>query len=191
MKNLVLITVFIAIIWSLNSCVSFSRKMIGDDLSKLEKENIQMIDGEYEFKGYEHIRHNNIKSDTAGNAGKMLDVKNVLANDCDRLIIKSVPLAKDKTYEVQFIFLKGKQLQYTFKYQAQVKKGFLLLNNYVSQCHGIPYLLGGCQSSQSRMGLTKDHHLLIQNYDDNSGALLLFFWAGYTINYAEKYKRIH
>jgi len=31
---------------------------------------------------------------------------------------------------------------------------------------------------------------LIQDYYDNSGAFLLIIGAGYTINYAEKYKRL-
>lgn len=191
MKNLVLGAVFTAIVVSLNSCVSFSRKMIKDDLSALKKENVQMIDGQYEYNGYEYIGHDNSKSGTEGNIGRMLAVKNTLVNDCDELIIKSVPLVQGKTYELEFMFLKGEELRYTFKYHAQLKKGLLILNNHVSKCHGIPYLLGGCEISQSRIGLTKDHHLLIQNYKDNSGAFLLFFWAGYTINYAEKYQRIN
>lgn len=191
MKNLVLGTVFTVILLSLSSCVSFGRRMVEDDFSKLKKENVQIIEGQYEYKGYEHIVNNNTKSDRIGNVGEMLAMKNGEVKDFDKLIIKSVPLAESKMYEIEFMFLKGDELNYNSKYQAKLKNGFLLLQNYNSQCHGVPYLLGGCVISQSRIGLTKDHHLLVQNYKDNSGAFLLFFWAGYTINYVEKYRRIN
>lgn len=191
MKNLLIGAAFTAIALSLNSCVSFSRKMIKDDLSEMRIENVQMIDGQYEYKGYEHIRNGNVKSDQTGNVGEMLGIKGKAVKEVDKLIIKSTPLAKNKTYEIQFMFLKEDSLTYTFTYKARLRNGLLLLNNFNSHCNGIPYLLGGCENFQSRIGLTKDHHLLIQDYYDNNGALLLFFWSGYTINYAEKYQRIN
>lgn len=191
MKKFALIIVSVIMIFSLNSCVSFRKSMIKDDLLEIKTENVHMIDGEYEYNGYEYVRNDNVKSGTAGNVGDILDVQGSLINTCDRLRIKSVPLMKDKMYEIQFIFLKENEVKYLFKYDAELKKGLLLLKNYTSKCHGVPYLLGGCQVSQSRIGLTKNKNLLIQKYKDNSGALLLFFWSGYTINYAEKYKRIN
>lgn len=191
MKKFALIIVSVIMIFSLNSCVSFRKSMIKDDLLEIKTENVHMIDGEYEYNGYEYVRNDNVKSGTAGNVGDILDVQSPLINTCDRLRIQSVPLMKDKMYEIQFIFLKENEVKYLFKYDAELKKGLLLLKNYTSKCHGVPYLLGGCQVSQSRMGLTKNKNLLIQKYKDNSGALLLFFWSGYTINYAEKYKRIN
>lgn len=191
MKNLVLIAVLTAIIGSLNSCVSFSRKMIQDDLSVLKKENIQLIDGQYEYRGYEHIQNGNVKSDKTGDVGEMLRMKGEARKNVDKLIIKSVPLAKSKRFEVRFMFLKEDTLTYTFIYKARLKNGLLLLDNFTSHCDEIPYLFGGCQNFQSRIGVTKERNLLIQDYYDNSGAFLLFFWAGYTINYAEKYQRIN
>ncbi|WP_228464009.1 MULTISPECIES: hypothetical protein [Chryseobacterium] len=191
MKNLVLAAVFTAMVLSLNSCVSFSRKMIRDDLSEMRIENVQMINGQYEYKGYEHVRDGNVKSDKTGNVAEMLEVKSEAVKNVDKLIIKSMPLAKSKTYEIQFMLLKEDTLKYTFTYKAQLKNGLLLLNNFTSHCDEIPYLFGGCQIFQSRIGLTQNHNLLIQDYYDNSGAFLLFFWAGYTINYVEKYKRIN
>lgn len=191
MKKFALTIVLIIIVFSLSSCVSFGKSMIKDDLLELKKENVHMIDGDYDYNGYEYVRNNNVKSDRAGNVGDILDVQSSLINHCDRVRIKSVPLVKDKMYEIQFAFLNDNEVKYLFKYDAELKKGMLLLKNYTSKCHGVPYLLGGCQVSQSRMGLTKNQNLLIQKYKDNSGALLLFFWSGYTINYAEKYKRIN
>ncbi|AZB11838.1 hypothetical protein EG344_16175 [Chryseobacterium sp. G0162] len=165
--------------------------MIQDDLLELNKENVQMIDGQYEYKGYEHIGNNNTKSDKTESVGEMLAMKNGEVMDFNKLIIKSVPLAKNKTYEVQLLFLKDNTIGYTFKYKARLKNGLFLLDNFTSDCDEIPYLFGGCRNFRSRIGLTQDYNLLIQDYYDNSGAFLLFFWSGYTINYAEKYKRIN
>lgn len=178
------------IILMLTSCVTFSRKMINDDLLVVKKETISMIDGEYEFNGYQYIDPANEKSEKTKNFAGMLDLKNSKILDCDKVILKSTAIKKRKTYEVEFKFLKNDSVKYSFKYNAILRNGLLLLNNYTLKCHGIPYLLGGCQSFQSRIGLTEQKNLLIQDYYDNSGAALFILGAGYTINYTEKYKRV-
>lgn len=187
MKKFCMLSVVVLI---LNSCTTFNRKMIKDDLSIITKENISMIDGEYEFKGYEHINAGNQKSGEMRDFAGMIDLKNSKIADCDKVLIRSTPLAKPKTYEIDFKLLKNDSLKYSFKYNATLKSGLLSLSNYTSKCHGIPFLFGGCQSFQSRIGLTAQKNLLIQDYYDNSGAALFIMWAGYTINYAEKYKKI-
>lgn len=187
MKKYLIIPLFVLFF---NSCTTFNRKMIKDDLSIITKENISMIDGEYEFKGYEHINAGNQKSEETRDFAGMIDLKNSKIADCDKVVITSTPLDKTKTYEIDFKLLKNDSLKYSFKYNATLKNGLLSLSNYTSKCHGIPFLFGGCQSFQSRIGLTEQKNLLIQDYYDNSGAALFIMWAGYTINYAEKYKRI-
>ncbi len=174
----------------LNSCATFSRKMIKDDLSVITKENVSVIDGEYEFKGYEHINSGSQKSDKTTNFAGMMGLNNNKIADCDKVVIKSKALDKRKKYALEFKLLKNDSIKYSFTYNGTLKNGLLTLGNYTSKCHGIPYLFGGCQSFQSRMGLTDQNNLLIQDYHDNSGAALFIMWAGYTINNAEKFKRI-
>ncbi|RMZ60185.1 hypothetical protein D1632_06375 [Chryseobacterium nematophagum] len=164
--------------------------MIADDLSAITKERVRAIDGEYEFNGYEHIHAGNKKSMETRGFGEMLDIKNPKIKDCDKVIIQSKALDKRKTYELEFKLMKNDSLKYSFKHRGTLKNGLIVLNNYTSRCHGIPFLLGGCQSFQSRIGLTRQKNLLIQDYYDNSGAALFILWAGYTINYAEKYQKI-
>jgi len=188
MKKIILSSAVIMVL--LSSCTTFNRKMIKNDPSVIKKENAFNIDGRYEFKGYEHIDAANKKSEEAGDVARMFDIKNINVENCDQLVIKSVPMEKKNTYELQFTFLKEDKTKYSFKYSAVLKNDFFILDNYTSFCHGIPYLFGGCRSFQSRVGLTRDHHLVIQDYYDNSGAALFVMGAGYTINYAEKYKRI-
>ncbi|WP_228442068.1 hypothetical protein [Chryseobacterium nematophagum] len=172
------------------SCSSFNRKMIADDVSVITKESVAEIDGEYEGKGYEHINPGNKKSIEIRGFAKMLNIQNSKIMDCDKVILQSKALDKRKTYELEFKLMKNDSLMYSFKHRGTLKNGLIVLNNYTSRCHGIPFLFGGCQSFQSRIGLTHQKNLLIQDYYDNSGAALFIMWAGYTINYAEKYQKI-
>jgi len=165
--------------------------MIKDDLTVVKKDNVNLIEGKYSSEGYEHIDSNRNKSEKIEGFSKMLSQKSkVKSEEIDNVEIKLKSLAKNKTYQLEFRLIKNDSVRYVFKHNAKLKNGLLLLENYTSECHGIPYLLGGCQNFRSRMGLTKDNHLLIQDYYENSGAALFIMWAGYSINYAEKYKRI-
>ncbi|WP_426279101.1 hypothetical protein ACN9MN_07690 [Chryseobacterium sp. S-02] len=187
MKKYVIISILILI---LNSCTTFSRRMIKDDLSVITKDNVSEIDGEYEFNGYEHVNAGNKKSQETRNFAGMIAVKNSKVADCDKIVIRSKALEKRKTYQLEFKLLKDDYVKYSFTYNGTLKNGLLTLSNYTSKCHGIPFLFGGCESFQSRIGLTRHKNLLIQDYYDNSGAALFVMWAGYTINYAEKYQKI-
>lgn len=187
MKKYVIFSVLVLI---LNSCVTFSRKMIKDDLSIITKENVSVIDGEYEFKGYEHINSGSQKSEKARSFAGMMDLNNNNITYCDKVVIKSKASDKRKKYKLEFKLLKNDSIKYSFTYNGTLKNGLLTLSNYTSKCHGIPFLFGGCRSFQSRIGLTDQKNLLIQDYYDNSGAALFIMWAGYTINNAEKFKRI-
>ncbi|WP_239001254.1 hypothetical protein [Elizabethkingia anophelis] len=175
----------------MGSCVSFSKRMIKEDLMVVTKDNVNLIEGKYYSAGYEHIDSNRNKSEKVEGFSKMLSQKSIVGSEeIDKVEIKLKPLAKNKSYQLEFRLTKNDSLKYVFRHNAKLKKGLFLLGNYTSECHGIPYLLGGCQKFQSRMGLTKDNHLLVQDYYENSGGALFIMWAGYSINYGEKYKRI-
>ncbi|MDH6250730.1 hypothetical protein M2347_000457 [Chryseobacterium sp. H1D6B] len=188
MKNNV--TVFLILLISLTSCAAFERKMIKDDLQGITEDNVKRIEGKYNAGGYQHINSARTKSDETQGIANMLSLSNTVTDKSNEIKIGLTPLGKKKSYELQFKLLRNDSLEYSFKYKAKLKNGLLLLDNYSSQCRGLPYVFGGCCSFQSRIGLTQDNHLLIQDYYDNSGAVLFIFGAGYTINYAEKYKRI-
>ncbi|WP_236900635.1 hypothetical protein [Elizabethkingia ursingii] len=189
MKNSVILLLVLCLI--LGSCVSFSNRMIKDDLTVIKKNNVNLIEGKYYSEGYEHINSSLNKSEKVEGFSKMLSQKSkVKSEEINEVEIILKPLAKNKAYQLEFRLVKNDSVRYVFKHNAKLKNGLLLLENYTSECHGIPYLLGGCENFQSRIGLTKDNHLLIQDYYENSGAALFIMWAGYSINYAEKYKRI-
>ena len=172
--------IYFIMIVILSSCSGFSNNMLKNDVSVISKENVSGIDGQYESNIYEG----------KGEAPAVLSIKNLNREGCDRFIIKSVPLDKKDTYELQFKLLKKDTVKYILKYRVYPKNGFLMLDNYSSKCSGIPYLFGSCEKSQSRIGLTKDQNFFIQDYYKSSGGALLFMWTGYTSNSTKKYRRI-
>lgn len=173
----------------LTSCVSFERKLIKSDFTKISSATEKSIDGKYSFKGYENSSSLQSKPDQSIGVARMLDLNNSDLDDCDYLEIKS-KTEDQKNFIIDFIFSKNDAVKHSIQYKATLKNGILLLKNRTRSCSGIPYFLGGCEISQSRIGLTADNNLFIQNYNENNGSFLFLMWAGYTMNYVEKYQRI-
>lgn len=174
---------------TLTSCVSFDRKLIKDDLTKISENNGKSIEGKYAFKGYDNSSSLISKPVESIGIARMLDLKNQGLEDCDFLEIKSKKL-EPKLYELELTLFKNDTVKHSYKLNATLKNGILTLKNRTTKCTGIPYFLGGCEVSQSRIGLTADNNLVIHSYNDNNGSFLFLMWAGRTINYAEKFKRI-
>jgi len=73
--------------------------------------------------------------------------------------------------------------------KGKYKKGMFYLDNKFLECHGVPYIFGGCNNNKRRIGLTKNGNLLVNEAIDNSGALLLIIGAGYSYNITYEYER--
>jgi len=179
------------ILTSLISCVSFDRKMIKDDFIKLNDENLNELNGKYQFSGYQNISPSRTKSDKSRSISEMLSVDkkyNTSYSHCEVNIEKN---KKSKNIVAKFKFFKNDSLGYSFQYNAKISNGILILKNNTTHCDSLPYLLGGCRTFQSSIGLTKEKNLWIQDFFTNDGAFIFFFWAGYTINYTEKFEKIN
>lgn len=70
MKNSVILLLVLCLV--LGSCVSFSKRMIKDDLTVIKKSNVNLIEGKYDSEGYEHINSSLNKSEKAEGFSKML-----------------------------------------------------------------------------------------------------------------------
>lgn len=185
----ILFTLSLSLI-TLTSCVSFDRKLIKNDLTKISVVHQNSIAGKYKFRGYENSSSLHSKPDQSIGIARMLDLKDSNLEDCDFLEIKS-RTNDNKTFELDFILIKNDSVKHSMKQTATLKNGMLLLKNKSMKCSGIPYFLGGCEISQSRIGLTADNNFFIQNYNENNGSFLFLMWAGYTMNYVEKFQRIY
>lgn len=101
MKNSVILLLVLCLI--LGSCVSFSKKMIKDDLTVITKDNVNLIEGKYYSEGYEHINSSLNKSEKAEGFSKMLNQKGkVKSEEIDEVKIILKPLAKNKAYKLEF-----------------------------------------------------------------------------------------
>ena len=67
------------------------------------KDNVNLIEGKYYSAGYEHIDSNRNKSEKVEGFSKMLSQKSIVGSEeIDKVEIKLKPLAKNKSYQLEF-----------------------------------------------------------------------------------------
>lgn len=179
---------------SITSCASFSNKMIKKDVIQLTPKTLHHISGTYEIypsKDYNHkgdieiptTKHNsstiynkltlgNIKIDSLKNYKTVIKyLKNNNSIDC-------ILLENDSIITKTQIALKLK------------KNGLAKLGKSRLSLRGVPFIFGSYTYTKSRIGLTKDSLLLLNNVYDSQGAILLILGGGVTFNSAYAYRRI-
>ncbi|MEH3113006.1 hypothetical protein [Pedobacter terrae] len=177
----------------LSACASFSDGPIRYHKVKLTERNLSMLSGTYELypdsvykkngkaglqvnsskyeKFHQYIGKSKIDFDTPANAHVVVQVSDHQVN----FLFKEDSLVKDT-------------VSLSYKLQS---RGLLLLGNKYTKFEGIPYVLGGSRSEKTRIGLAKDGGLIMNHAVDNTGAVLLFFMAGYSYNASYHFKRIN
>ncbi|WP_312082407.1 hypothetical protein [Epilithonimonas hominis] len=190
MKKIILLI----IIFSLVSCVSFDKKMYQKDLIEINSENFEIINARYENNPVQRICCENFKEDLSKKNSCLKDYfiyndKGSLPN-CSQENNGNVSIVKqDKKYYLLLNYLDYENKLQEYKIEGYFSNGFFKLKNYNYIINGIPYIFGGAKITQARIGLDKGKNLLIENFTDNSGAFLLFFWAGNSGSFAMKFNR--
>ncbi len=110
-----------AILFILNSWVSYDRKMLKNDLSAISKNDPSSINGKYRARGYEHINSGRTESDKIIGFTEMLKLQNPKLRDCDVLQIRSQKLNK-KQIELQFTLFRNDSIQFAFNYKVTIRK---------------------------------------------------------------------
>jgi hypothetical protein len=96
-----------------------------------------------------------------------------------------------KKENISFVFFKNEIMLDSASIIGKIKSnGFYYVGNSKAKCHGVPYLLGGCQKERIRLGLGNNGHLIINQAYESSGAFLFFFWAGEKYNTCYFFKKI-
>lgn len=124
MKTKLLILVIL--LASLNSCVSFDRKILKNDVTAISEINEKSINGKFEFNAYENSSSLTSKPVESKGIAGMLDLKNQELEDCDLLEIKSNNSDK-KRYELELTLFKNDSIKHSFTYNATLKNGILTL----------------------------------------------------------------
>lgn len=184
--------------FSVYGCASFSKKSFKNEYAKFPENNISQLEGEYKIyshkafgKGYEAMNEELLKRHT--NFYNIILNENIVKNDSilneiDNFKIRVI--VKNKN-QIEISFLNKESIVHSRILSGRLKKdGMFYLDNKYLECHGIPYLLGGCVNSKRRLVLTNNKNLIINEAFDNYGAFLLVIGSGYSINTAYEFLRL-
>lgn len=175
------------------SCASYENKQVRKNAVQLHESEINRFNGTYElYPDIDYDHKDNTKSSGKW-ASKLhlpsaIDNRSTVYDSLKQYTVRLNVLDKntmlfivhDQQTPIDTILLKGKLK----------RNGLFYFKNLEVKSHGVPYLFGGTQSNKSRIGLTADNGLLVNQANDNSGAVLLIFWAGNAYNSTLHYKRI-
>ncbi|WP_440715246.1 hypothetical protein [Flavobacterium sp. 22076] len=196
-----LLTMFITT--SFLSCASFSKKKFSNVLQNLKREDISKLEGSYTLNPI--VKYLNDKPEELDSENKVPDslVRNnvyqfmVTPNSSFKKNIFKKSENNNRSIDLKFqnenlLSIKiheNSEIIIDTVLSGKYKKGMFYLDNKFLKCRHIPYLFGGCENNKRRIGLNKNGNLLVNEASDNSGALLLFFWAGSAYNVTYEYQR--
>lgn len=182
------------------SCATFSKNGFRKKVDKLEETDITKINGDYSFYPLKKYIRDKSPNNDIPDSLRSNNAYDFLMNENYQKRIEFDSLRKQENkYQVRLNLIDKKNLKIevlenlvkikdtllTGKY----KKGMFYLDNKFLECHGVPYIFGGCNNNKRRIGLTKNGNLLVNEAIDNSGALLLIIGAGYSYNITYEYER--
>lgn len=180
---------FLFTVFGLVSCATFSKRLTNsnrlfiEDYSDLNGSYLLIPTQQYDKRG----------KPTAISDGKQLyNFYNVIKKEnieIDSIEKNWFEIKANKDSLNCFIYLKD-TLSKSFSLKGKIKKGYLYLDNKTLDCHGVPYLFGGCNHQKQRIGKSLNNNLLLQTAVDNTGAFLFIIGSGYRYNSLYQYKRM-
>lgn len=180
----------------ITSCATFSDKNFRNTLNRLEPQNVLQLSGVYAASPLPMAKP--VKPATKNLFYQLIQRASKDQAEYDKRK-KQTPLAQ-VTLHVSLIAKKQYRLTISYRVSGQqveqsvinanLHSGMLELDNAITDCHGVPYVLGGCKSSKVRVGLTQEGNLIVNSAHDNSGALLLVIGSGYDYNTHHIYQRL-
>lgn len=186
--------IFLSILLSIISCVGFEKKMYNNDLTFINSNNYEIINGNYENYPFQRLCCRDFKEDLYNQNACLKDYF-VSENDkylqnCSKEKSPQIKIIKeDENFFLVLTYINYENKNQEYKIEGKFVNGFFKLNNYSFKADGIPYILGGAKITQSRVGLDSNKNLIIQKFTDNEGALFLIFWAGHAGDYALKFRK--
>jgi hypothetical protein len=193
------IIILLILIFLFSSCANFTKKGFRKNLEKLKPESITRLDGTYALRparryySLENLYPKGYRPDSSRfanayefllNKGDQFPYLDSMKNDLTLKLRLEGATNLDVQVLENSIILEQATLEGTYK------NGMFYLDNKFLKCHGIPFILGGCENTKRRIGLTKEGNLLINEALSNEGAFLIMFGAGYKYNTTYEYKRM-
>lgn len=185
---------FLFMIFLFTSCASFSDKMIKNDKTVLTENDLSRLEGRYElFAHVKYYEKGNVGKVDSDDVKQYSNLNRFLKDSKTEYNLKekySVEIKLFNPNKIKFITLKDHVKTDSIELGGKLKKGLFYLDNKCLKRNGVPYIFGGYTNYKTRIGLSKDHNLIVNYAYDNSGALLFFIWAGSSYNSAYQYKRV-
>jgi hypothetical protein len=189
MKNLIYL--FVLVISS--SCSSYDDYLIHDRKVKLAAQDLSSIDGFYQLKA-EHIYNYSGTIDTCATSSPDALYQN--------LRLSGTTIDSNSNYSIQIKTINNKKIKCYLTHDNRIidsteisgkisKSGMFHFKNNPIDCHGIPYILGGCSGSKTRIGLERDGDLIVQQSMYSGGAILLILGDHRTYNTAYSFSKIN
>ncbi len=186
----------------LNSCVSFSKSNFKNDLKKINKNNLKILNGTY---NYYPLKNYSFKNDSIIRKINVYDLVNNARRTPNKVKINKLDLLESEnengTQEFEITVIDNYTIEIRHTINGKViaknqikgklkKSGLFHLENKYYERRGIPYLFGGASIAKGRIGITKNYNLIFNGAYSNEGAILLFLAAGSRYNSAYEIERI-
>ncbi len=180
-----------------SNCASFSTKIIKNKITKLDRENIQTIEGRYEISCY-----NAYYLSTYGKR-EIVQYENpedaTTVNSFTNTIIPK--RGTDTNYTVDIKLLSDTEIQFTYRSKNTVvsqttmemklrKNGMIHLKNRETNIKGVPMIFGNITVEKSRIGVQKNNDLIITNVDFIAGGFLILLGDTRRTNTSFYFKRV-
>lgn len=188
--------VYIVTISILIGCASFSKQSFRKEYDKLSKGNLSDLNGKYMLLPIKNFDNG------FSNYESNIDLYSIIVNKpwkTERNKLDSLYYAtknylvnlnlKDKTKLTVRLYENNNLLRDTIL-TGKLKKGMFYINNTKLDCHGIPYVLGGCSTNKRRIAISKQNNIIVNTAVDNTGAFLFVIGAGHSYNSTYEFEKI-
>jgi hypothetical protein len=186
---------------TLFGCATFSKKDFRNEFIKLDKENIDSINGRYKLYPSKEYgdKPSYATSDELKKYGNLYQsIVNYKSEK--RKVLDSLIIEKDNFYvEIEIrnrtrlkvsLFENDTFIKDTL-FNGEIKNGMFYINNHYYRMTGIPYLVGSYESNKRRIGLSNNGSLIVNKAVSNEGAILLIIGTGHRYNSSEEFNRIN
>lgn len=197
MKKIHYIVIILISILSLSSCASFSGKIVRDKTTPLTKENIKSIEGTYAIESYDSYFQSTYKKKEVIQFSKSKGVSNIHYFTGAENITSTM----SKKLVVAIKLLSKKEIKFTYKLQDSIVEeiildmklrgnGMIHLKNKEVNVMGIPMIFGNITVDKSRIGLSNNSDLIINNVHFLAGGVLILIGDSRRKNTTFYFKRL-
>ena len=182
----------IVLLCMMTSCASYSPRMINKAKHKIDAASITSLSGTYDMHVLQRYdRKGDVQEPYEGGYYKAFRHLEVDDKEYDSLSNYTITLKLVNDKNLKAVLLKDGNPVDTTVIAGRLKgNGLFHFKGENLDCTGIPYILGGCTASKTRIGLTKEGNLLVNYAYSSEGALLLIFGAGVSYNTVHSFSRI-